>query len=131
MFANPALMKNSPSMGAGLLMFSAGIQFITMIVRTLGMVYFVLLYYKFYADEWPNVADGQAAGLYQGPEPPPFPPAFFADPQSLSGLRHEDIYEPEPEAPEAQTGESAPSDAPESESAPESKPKHDLPDGFA
>ncbi|MFA6449263.1 MAG: hypothetical protein WCX65_07350 [bacterium] len=132
-FLNPSITGQNQQPGFTLIMLAVvmGVQFVTMIVRMLGMDFFVLMYYKYYADEWRNI--DAAAEMRR----PPVQPAFIADPRSLQGLRHEHIYQPESEQqetqqqerPESPPDESAPAEA-GGQPEPDPKPKPGLPDGF-
>jgi len=114
-----------------------GIQFFNFFVQTLASVFFVLLYYKYYADEWqtPEVP-ARPSPWPAAPVPPPVKPAIVADPQSLSGLRPEHIYQPASSGAviETKQPETAHDHAPPEEETgeePDQKHKPGLPDGFA
>jgi hypothetical protein len=135
MFVNPAFVgqHQTPAYGVTMVMFFAGIQFVTIIIRTLGMIFFVLMYYKYYADEWQNLdAPPAPAGVWR---PGAAQSHFIANPQSLQGLRPEQIYQPpqpqEPAQPEPPPEGDAPPADTNSEPEPDPTPKPGLPDGFA
>ena len=91
------------------------LNLVIVVISMFGRVFFVLLYYKVYAEEWQYINEAPAGfaaayppvqGQYQNQYPPaPVPPgqsyitgaAVVADPQSLASLQPEDIYTPERE----------------------------------
>ncbi len=66
------------------------VTLITFAIGMTGRTYFVLLYYKVYADEWRDAAAGRTAAPA---------PAVIADPQALASLGTEHLYTPDSEPP--------------------------------